>query len=1027
MKTLISILGLMLVMAACGPTDPPSEKVARKVTIDVASEIGHDFGEGGLYAHKTDDFLTLRSLSFSSSNRFPDHVRVLFTNVADYKAKIFQYPLTVGKTWEDTWNSTDKTTLEGYEKVEIALGTFPACLKHKTVLTGAHIGRELENALVDGTRYLWFAKGVGLVKVRYEHSNGIVTEAELVDYKIAGESQAYFPLNIGSTWTYQWKNDYYNEVFIETAHIGINHDTREQFKGGLQLAVKVASENGEALGERNFYITKTDAFLEVKQASSRPRIKSTKPLLYPTSIFSDNISTSWPELFRFPLTVGKTWTEEGWSNSYLHTTIEDYESVKCAAGDFQKCLKHKTVFTGAEADTELKSSLINGTRYLWFAKGVGLVKMRYEHANGVITEAELIAYNVPEKGRDYFPLNVDTTWTYKWYNDYQPQPIIEKLHVRDPKILPETPIKKASYLVTIEDPHDQGEMRVDCKLTPEDPNLEESPKDPNLKELQLRLNGDSDYIVQYNQYRPKNSESKPIDNPFSRSVRVEKPRPVGFPHFRNYPYPVWKIKFFKNRNKTPITLNYNISQRYAEDYKAFQVKRHGFATYSGTPPYFRDDSMLWSGGELFIVGGKTDNIEVEFKLPKDWRVLTPWKRIGRTGHRFSVENQEALTTNYLLIGEHTEVVAKSEKTEVVIGMGGSLKASKDEMQRTVKKFLRAYLKLFKDGPDSRVVFIVNPYEGEGTQRMEGQGRNHSVSILMDNTLDPTTKHEWGPFLGHEVFHIWNGLTALTPFTSKERWFLEGVTNYYSDITAKQLGYLSESEYLERLESVCEKYLSVSHEHAIGDDFRDSRLLYDGGSLVAASLDLQIRHLTKNRKNFNHVIREMYRKFPDNSIEYTQRDIIRTVSKVAGKDFEPFFKTHVTGKERLPLAEYFEKAGLDFEIMSYEEFPTYDYVADVLKTSLDRKTMVDVSAVNDIPIKTALDIQKLAKIWKSGEVIALTFGEFGETDRHTTVPITLSEISSDPPTEAEVSVRIRKMEKTTRLQRAILAGILGKDN
>lgn len=1022
MKALISILGLMLVMAACGTTDPPSEKVARKVTIDVASEIGHDFGEGGLYAHKTDDFLTLRSLSFSSSNRFPDRVRVLFTNVADYKAKIFQYPLTVGKTWEDTWNSTDKTTLEGYEKVEIALGTFPACLKHKTILTGAHIGRELENALVDGTRYLWFAKGVGLVKVRYEHSNGIVTEAELVDYKIAGESQAYFPLNIGSTWTYQWKNDYYNEVFIETAHIGINHDTREQFKGGLQLAVKVASENGEALGERNFYITKTDAFLEVKQASSRPRIKSTKPLLYPTSIFSDNISTSWPELFRFPLTVGKTWTEEGWSNSYLQTTIEDYESVKCAAGDFQKCLKHKTVFTGAEADTELKSSLINGTRYLWFAKGVGLVKMRYEHANGVITEAELIAYNVPEKSRDYFPLNVDTTWTYKWYNDYQPQPIIEKLHVRDPKILPETPIKKASYLVTIEDPHDQGEMRVDYKLTPEDPNLEESPKDPNLKELQLRLNGDSDYIVQYNQYRPKNSESKFIDNPFSRSVRVEKPRPVGFPHFRNYPYPVWKIKFFKHGNKTPITLNYDISRKYAEDYKAFQVKRHGFATYSGTPPYFWDDSMLWSGGELFIVGGKTDNIEVEFKLPKDWRVLTPWKRIGRTGHRFSVENQAELTANYLLFGEHVEVSAKSGKTEVVIGMGGNLKASKNEMKRTVEKFLRAYSKLFKDGPNNRVVFIINPSETDGLKG-EGQGRGRTVNILMNSTLDEASGHLWAPFLAHEVFHIWNGLTALNPFTSKERWFLEGVTNYYSDITAKRLGYLSESEYLERLESACEKYLSVSHEHAIGDDFRDSRLLYEGGSLVAASLDLQIRHLTKNRKNFNHVIREMYRKFPDNSIEYTQRDIIRTVSKVAGKDFEPFFQTYVTGKERLPLSEYFAKAGLNVQVTSVE-LPTSDYVEEVLKASLGRDTSVEVTSINGSRIGSLKELRKIAKHWKAGEAVTLSFEENGKP---VTVTATLKGVSDNPPTESEVVVHITKQAKTTKLQRAILAGILGKDN
>ena len=83
-----------------------------------------------------------------------------------------------------------------------------------------------------------------------------------------------------------------------------------------------------------------------------------------------------------------------------------------------------------------------------------------------------------------------------------------------------------------------------------------------------------------------------------------------------------------------------------------------------------------------------------------------------------------------------------------------------------------------------------------------------------------TEFTLNPIWGKKIIHIWNGLTALEPFTSKERWFLEGVTNYYSDITAKQLGYLSESEYLKRLESACEKYLAVSNEFAVGDDFRD---------------------------------------------------------------------------------------------------------------------------------------------------------------------------------------------------------------
>ena len=1013
MRILLSVCCVILVLTSCSPSDESPKKVARKISIKVATEIGHDFAEGGLYAHKTDGFLTLRFSHLSSFNRAVDPMRLLFENISlETDGELLQYPITIGKTWEYRWNSKKETTLEGYETVEIALATFTDCLKHKTVITGAHIGSRLEKEIINGTRYLWFAKGVGLVKMRYEHSNGINTYAELVDYKLSGESNEYFPLNIGSTWTYRWKNDYHNEVFFEQAYLDVNHSNRERHKGSLHLTVKVKSESGQELGKRDFYIKNTRSALTIRQASSRPIVKSTSVIEYPTSIFSDNIEGHWPELFQFPLTVGKTWRKEGLWNSQVQTTIEDYEAVKCAAGDFQKCLKHKTVFTGAEADTELKSELINGTRYLWFTKGVGLVKMRYEHSNGVVTEAELIDYNVPGESNEYFPLNVDTTWTYRWHNNYQPKPLIEKLLVSDPNIQPETPLKIATYVVTIDDPKERGEMQISYRLTP---------KDPSLEKLQLRLNGDSNYIPQHNQYVPDDSEYTSMNHPAMRGLNVE-PRPIGFPHFTKSPYPVWNIKFFKHGNKSPITLNYEISQKYAEDYKAFQTKRYGHGSYSKTRPYFRDDCMLWSSGDLFIVGGKNDSIDVEFKLPDGWKVLTPWKRIGITGHRFSVENQEELTLNYLLIGEHVEVVAQSDKTEVVIGMGGSLKASKDEMQRTVEKFLHAYSKVFKGGPEGRVVFFVNPYEGEGKKRMEGHGRRHSVSILMDETLDAQTKHEWAPFLGHEVFHIWNGLTALNPFTSKERWFTEGVTNYYSDITAKQLNYLSESEFFERIEDACEKYLAVSHEYAIGDDFRDSRLLYEGGSLVAASLDLQIRHLTKNRKNFNHVMQQMYRKFPDNSIEYTQRDIIRTVNKVTGKDFDPFFEKYVTGKERLPISEYFNYAGLDVQIEYSEELPTTDYIIDVLKTSLQKEKWRLIS-LNGTKVEKFADLRENAKTWKSGDELTVTIIENEET---LTLPITLSGVVENPPTTRDASVRITKKTEATRLQRAILASILGEN-
>ncbi len=990
MKALILIVGVSLLVISCNSTDRSTNIIERDFTINVTTEIGQNFGEGALRVSKLNELLTLDSFSFTRSNVVPDAMRVLFVNIADeYEGKMFRYPLTVGKTWEDKWNATAKTTLEGYEKVEIVLGTFPACLKHKTVLAGAHIGSELEKSLVNGTRYLWFAKGIGIVKMRYEHSNGIVTEAELIAHYVPEKSDEYLPTNLGTAWTYKWQNDYYNEVFIEKAHIDANSNTREHFKGDLRLAIKVTTENGEALGTRDFYMKKTGAFLGLKQASSRPSIRSSRTVPASPSLFLKNVSSFHRTvLFHFPLTIGQTWKYQGRSASQARVTIEPYEQVEISVGTFPKCLKHKTVFTEATANTEAESAVVNGTRYLWFAKGVGLIKMRYEHSNGVVTEAELTEYEVPGKSKEYLPLNLGTTWTYRWQNDYY-KPMIEKVRVVEAESAHETPLRDARYVVTVS--ADQpAEAQVVCKLTPQE---------RRGKKIRLRTNSYGYYISGH----PVHIKDTTGRIPTRRSGN-------------------WKYEFRK-AYKSPLTLTYNVSIKRDEETRAFLEARDGreFARDPATHPYLRENCTFWTGHHLFIIGGTNRNIEVAFNLPKGWHVSTPWKHIGSTGHRFTVKDQRELTDSAILIGEYAEAVAKLGKTQVSLAIGGSLKASKAEMQSTIEKFLRAYSEVFNGGPADPVLFVINPYEKKGQERLKGRSIGRSISILMDSTLDETSKHGWGPFLGHEVFHIWNGNTALEPFSLREHWFLEGITDYYAEITSVDLGYLSEREFFDRLERACESYLSTPSDDTIGGSFKASRLGYDGGSIAAAVLDLRIRHLTKNRRSLDHVMKQMYRKFGETTEKYTHHDIIQALNKVAGKDFEPFFQAYISGKERLPIPEYFNYAGLDVQIEYGEELPTTRYVIGVLQTSLKKKTWRLIS-VNGIEVDAFADLRERAKTWQSGDVLELTIEENGET---LTLPVTLSGVSDNPPTASDASVSIRKKAETTKLQRAILAGILGK--
>ena len=250
------------------------------------SDIGVGLGKGIYKIKKTDMFMTV---SFSRFSQYigttPDSMSMLFNNLrtmnrydkkGNIRPTLFKFPLSVGGTWEweNTESSNRKFTCAGNHRkfgtVKVSGGIFPNCLKHKTVFTdtkhnvglaGTPAFAEVKNALVNGTRYLWFAKGVGLVKMRYEHSNGINTEAELINYKLSGKSDKYFPLNIGSTWTYKWKNDYYNEVFIEEAHLEVNSGNREQHKGDLHLTVKVKSEIWSRVGKKKFLYQKNSLIL----------------------------------------------------------------------------------------------------------------------------------------------------------------------------------------------------------------------------------------------------------------------------------------------------------------------------------------------------------------------------------------------------------------------------------------------------------------------------------------------------------------------------------------------------------------------------------------------------------------------------------------------------------------------------------------------------------------------------------------------------------------------------------------------
>ena len=185
------------------------------------------------------------------------------------------------------------------------------------------------------------------------------------------------------------------------------------------------------------------------------------------------------------------------------------------------------------------------------------------------------------------------------------------------------------------------------------------------------------------------------------------------------------------------------------------------------------------------------------------------------------------------------------------------------------------------------------------------------------------------------------------------------------------------------------------------------------------------------------MRQMYREFGLIDIVYTMDDVIRIVSQISGRDFEPFFSKYVTGTEQLPLEEYLKAAGMDVAIDLGERLPRFGYIIhDMLgigsfggppgggmfihrsRQFQDDDSLIGVSGT---PVKTFDDIRKAARDWKFGDVVELTLEREG---KEVILPVTLGGRFKEPPLASDIiDVAITRRRDRTDFQRSIWSGIL----
>ena len=104
----------------------------------------------------------------------------------------------------------------------------------------------------------------------------------------------------------------------------------------------------------------------------------------------------------------------------VSTLASKGEKVGVPAGTFDGCALIETVISTSREDRQLGAELERlrgyyaGTKRVWFAPGVGVVRLLYRHENGRETDIQLVAYEIPESGEGYLPLAIGNRWRYRW-------------------------------------------------------------------------------------------------------------------------------------------------------------------------------------------------------------------------------------------------------------------------------------------------------------------------------------------------------------------------------------------------------------------------------------------------------------------------------------------------------------------------------------------------------------------------------------------------------------------------------------
>ncbi|HLM91302.1 MAG TPA: PDZ domain-containing protein [Thermoplasmata archaeon] len=339
----------------------------------------------------------------------------------------------------------------------------------------------------------------------------------------------------------------------------------------------------------------------------------------------------------------------------------------------------------------------------------------------------------------------------------------------------------------------------------------------------------------------------------------------------------------------------------------------------------------------YVEGHLEDPVEVELHLPPDWRVVTELEEVRSRPPTYRARNYDELVDNPIDAGHPVVLTIRPHGIPhriAICGEGGNYEAHR--LEEDLGKIVDAAIRLMGDSPLTGYTFFVHL-----TDVPDG-GLEHGASnssVVHRTTFEPRERYE--RFLGlesHEYFHLYNVKRirpkVLGPFDytrenyTRLLWWMEGTTDYFSDLVLRRADLLSPTRFLEEsakiakllLESPGRRLLSleelsqitwVDYYKPYEESPNQSVSYYTKGYVVSLCLDLEIRHRSETRASIESVMRLLWKEYGQPGRGLAEGELQPVAERATGLELGEFFDRYVRGTAELDLDHFAGYAGLTF--------------------------------------------------------------------------------------------------------------------